>query len=74
MLLKMNVQYFCFHEDRIDDLSYSSHQVLLISPDIIYKVNIDHPKGREKTNCLEPWNHRNNKVVRSLGVLFALSI
>lgn len=75
MLLKMNLQNFHFHDDKIDDFSYSSHLliILLISLDIIQKVNIDHLKGRAMTNCLGTWN-QGKKVVWSLGVLFALSI
>ena len=72
MLLKMNLQNFHFHDDKIDDFSYSSHLliILLISLDIIQKVNIDHLKGRAMTNCLGTLESRGKKGCVILGCSF----
>lgn len=71
----MNLQNFYFHDNRIDDFSSSSHLViiLLIGLDIIQKVNIDHLKGSQMTNCQGTLESRGKNVVRFLGVLIPLS-
>lgn len=60
----MNLQNFYFHDNRIDDFPSSSHLliILLIGLDIIQKVNIDHLKGREMTNCQGTWSQGKKRL------------
>lgn len=47
MLLKANMQNFCFHEEGVDDLS-----LFLPLRTIMYKTNMEYLKGGEKEeNC-----------------------